>query len=197
MSMRRRKQQAASRGRLSQQEGQARSGDGARAELPRPRVRNTGAASKSWPAAPISRRCCTANSPKARRSGLTRFPAAASSSDGRIAGHGRHDRLHQAAARTDCPLRKAAGRSCSRAADVLCHRVHPRRIRQPGAGREPPVPSHQDRRQRQASGEPRRHRHFLPGLDPGHVRPRPLADRHLPGRHSLLGIVGQAHARRR
>src|SRR5579872_1872089 len=35
--------------------------------------------------------------------------------DGRIAGHGGHDRLHQAAAGTDCSLRKAAGRSGSRA----------------------------------------------------------------------------------
>ena len=32
----------------------------------------------------------------------------------------------------------------SRAAAVLCHRFHPRRIRQPGPGREPDVPAHQD-----------------------------------------------------
>ena len=48
-----------------------------------------------------------------------------------------------------------------------------------------------------ASGQSWRHRCFLPGVDPRNVRSRPLADRHLPGRYSLLGIAGRGHARRR
>ena len=51
-----------------------------RATWPRPKVRNTGAASRNWRAVPTSRRCCTANFPRARRSGWIRFRAAASSS---------------------------------------------------------------------------------------------------------------------
>ena len=44
----------------------------------------------------------------------------------------------------DCSLRKAARRSNPRPAIVFRHRVHVGRIRQPGAGGEPSVPSHQD-----------------------------------------------------
>ncbi len=43
-------------------------------------------------------------------------------------------RLHQAAAGADRPLRKAAGRSGSGPAVVLCHRIHPGRIRQSDSG---------------------------------------------------------------
>ena len=115
--------------------------------------------------------------------------------DGRIAGHGRHERLHQAAAGTDCSLRKAAGRSCPRAAVVLRHRIHAGRIRQPGAGREPHVSSDQDRRQRRSIRPAWAAPTFSPRPRSWECTIRPFADRDLPGRHSFLGIAGRGHAR--
>ena len=56
------------------------------------------------------------------------------------------------------------------------HGFHVGRIRDARAGREPHVPADQDRRQRQASREPGRNRHFRAGVDAGYVRSRPLAD---------------------
>ena len=73
---------------------------------------------------------------------------------------GRNDRMRQAPARADRSLRAPAGRRDSRAADVLRHGVHARRIRQPAVGGKPSRPSYESRRQRSASGFARRHRIF-------------------------------------
>ena len=125
-----------------------------------------------------SRRCCTASSPtQARELDRPGDAAALPDADGRLARPGRPDRLRDAAAaaRRSCPT-SAARADRPRQAAVLRHRDAAGRHGDRPARREPRGPADQGRGQPRPPRQPRRHRRLRPGVDPGPVRPRPLAD---------------------
>ena len=77
----------------------------------------------------------------------------------------------EAAARKDRPVRPAARRPGPGPAAVLRDRDPVCRHRHARAGRKPRGSSDQSRRQSTTSGQPWRHRHLHPGVDPDPVRP--------------------------
>jgi len=107
--------------------------------------------------------------------------------DGGLARAGRAHGVHQPAAREDRPLREGARGHRAGEAALLRHRRRPGRVRHRRAGREPHGAADQSRGQPRAPGQPGRDRRRRTGLGADALRPRPLADPHLPGRHPPVG----------